>query len=102
MKLGIIARSCLLLVVAAGCTPPLRVRHVDPEDFYREQTTNVLSSNDVSDVTRTVLRRHDLLEQYRDKPADTIAALHGALVAGRGGSDEIFALAELSLFRAER
>jgi hypothetical protein len=47
-----------------------------------------------------VLRRHEL-EGYGDEPEHTITALR-ELVQGTGGKDEIFALAELSLFRAQQ
>src|SRR6185369_14109099 len=46
--------------------------------------------------------RHDLLDRYRAEPEQTIAALRESLVQGTGGQDEIFALAELSLFRAQQ
>ena len=73
-----------------------------PTDFYREQTESALSAATVSEFTRTVLRRHDLLEHYVAHPDQTIATLRETVVGGAGGQDEIFALAELSLFRAQR
>ncbi len=90
-----------LLFLVAACGPPLHVRRVTPTDFYREQSESALSGPDVSDWTRTVLRRHDLLERYEDDPDGSIAALRESVVQGRGDGDELFALAELSLYRAQ-
>ena len=103
-RVASLPRAALLatLILVAACASPLRVRRVAPADFYREQTGSALSSSDVSELTRTVLRRHDLLDDYKDEPDQAIAALRESLVRGTAGRDDIFALAELSLFRAQR
>ena len=85
---------CLL---AAGCTPPLSANRVKPAEFYRQQTESVLSSGDPSEITRTVLRRHDLLEHYEQQPEQTLGALRQSAFQGNGGRDEIFALAQIPL-----
>lgn len=102
MRFAKIVVPTLLVVSTAGCFAPLQVKHVDPARFYSDQTRNVLSSNDVSDLTRITLRRHDLLDRYEKQPAEAIAALHESLVDGTGGSYEIFSLAELSYYRGEK
>jgi hypothetical protein len=78
------------------------VRRVPAVELYRAESSSALTSSDVSETTRAVLRRHDLLERYRDEPEQTIAALRESLVQGTGRGDEVFALAELSLFRAQQ
>jgi len=89
-------------VLASACAAPLRVERVRPSDFYRGQVSNALSSGDVSELTRIALRRHDLLDRYHDEPDQAIAVLRDSVVQGVGGRDELFALAELSLYRASR
>lgn len=63
-----------VLVLGSACEPPLRVRRVTPADYYREETRSALSSGDVSDLTRMVLRRHDLLAHYEDEPDSWLRA----------------------------
>ena len=89
-----------VLVLAAGCAAPLRVQRVAPGEFYRSQVSNAISSGDVSEFTRIVLRRQDLLDRYKEEPDRSIADLRESIIQGVGGRDEIFALAELSLYRA--
>lgn len=91
-----------IAVLASACAAPLRVQRVKPADFYREQVRNALSSSDVSEFTRIALRRHDLLDKYEEEPDRSIATLRESVIQGTGGRDEIFALAELSLYRALR
>jgi pimeloyl-ACP methyl ester carboxylesterase len=90
------------LVLAASCAAPLRVRQVSATRFYVEQSQSALSSRDVSEHTRTVLRRHDLLNRYEADPDGTAAALREHRIAGFAGREELFALAEISLFHAQR
>lgn len=94
--------AALLVTGFVGCGPPLRVYKVAPDAFYREQIHSTLSSDDLSDVTRIVLRRHSLLDQYKDDPEATVDRLLETFRAGSGGAEELFAMAELSLWQAER
>jgi pimeloyl-ACP methyl ester carboxylesterase len=91
-----------LLLAGGGCAAPLRVQHVDPQAHYRELSDNVLSSGDLSEFTRIVLRRHDVLDQYEHETHATLAKLLTVATKDRGRSDEVFALAELAFFEAER
>lgn len=90
-----------LVLVVSGCAPPLRVQQVPPEVFYREQTRNILSSWDVSDASLTVLRQHSLLDYYQRDPQGAIETLNESVRRGSGGSDELFAMAELALMDAQ-
>ena len=76
------AAALVALVVVAACAPPLCVQRVAAVEHYGKESANALVSSDVSETTRTVLRRHDLLERYRDEPDQTIAALRESLVSG--------------------
>ncbi len=97
-----VAVLAALALASGGCAAPLHVHHVDPQEYYRAQLTNALSSKDLSELTRTVLRRHDLLARYELETDATLAKLRASVTSGRGGSDEIFALTELTFFQAER
>ena len=48
-----------------------------------------------------VLRRYNLVELYDDQPAVALWQLREVLVSGRGGSDELYAIAELTYLYAE-
>ncbi len=52
--------------------------------------------------TEIVLNRHDLHERFAKDPEAALGALHQIVVSGRGGADEIAALAELSFLHAEK
>jgi pimeloyl-ACP methyl ester carboxylesterase len=99
MHLAVLAA---LALASGGCAAPLHVHQVDPQEYYRAQLTNALSSKGISELTRTVLRRHDLLARYELETDATLAKLRALVTSGRGGSDEIFALTELAFFQAER
>jgi pimeloyl-ACP methyl ester carboxylesterase len=105
MRISTATSTCtaaLLVASLAGCGPPLRVDTVAPDTFYREQIHSTLSSDELSDATRIALRRHSLLENYEDDPEATVGRLLDSWRAGSGGANELFAMAELSLWQAER
>jgi pimeloyl-ACP methyl ester carboxylesterase len=89
-------------ITATGCSPLVGVKHLSSRDANHAMTSNVLSTDNLSVPTRIALRRHNLLEQFDDKPADAIAQLHRAVVSEGVPNDGLFALAELSFFYAEK
>jgi pimeloyl-ACP methyl ester carboxylesterase len=89
-------------VLATGCAPLVGVKRLSARDVGRSYTSNVLSTDDLSDATRIALRRHNLVEQFDDKPEDALAQLHRAVLSEGTANDDLFALAELSFFHAER
>lgn len=89
-------------VLATGCAPLVGVKHLSSRNANRAMTSNVLSTDDLSAPTRIALRRHNLIEQFDDKPEDAIAQLHRAVVSQGVPNDDLFALAELSFFFAEK
>src|SRR5580700_7179612 len=97
--LTVVLLCCLAI---AGCTTPISVERVDPQVVYQQQTSNVLAGGDLSQSSRIVLTRWDLNERFATDPEAAIAVLHAKLADGTAGSDEIFALAELSLRNAQR
>ena len=98
-RLAALLLVCRLIV---GCTTPVGVERVDPQALYRTVTRNVLSSGKLSESTRIVLTRWDLTGQFAANPEAALAALQSAVASGIAGSDEVFALAELSFQHAER
>jgi pimeloyl-ACP methyl ester carboxylesterase len=93
---------CFLPLLLATCAVPVTVERVDPRTVHRELTANVLTVGEESNASRIVLYRWDLTELFESDPEEALAQLHAAVVGGRAGRDELFALAELSFLHAER
>jgi len=87
-------------VLGAGCETPVGVKRVSPEQVQRVLTRSVLSSGELSQSTKNVLYRRDLVERFDDDPEAALADLHALVVAGRENRDDVFALAELSFYHA--
>lgn len=98
-------RSLALLVglaLAVGaCGAPVGVKRADPRTVHRMLTSNVLTSGGLSTPTENVLQRRGLYDRFARDPEGTLADLHTAVATGRGGRDDVAALAELSFFHAE-
>ncbi len=83
------------LVLFSGCATPIGVNQVSPREAYQDAYANPLNSGVLSDQSRYVLNRYDLLKKSHKEPALTIAALHEkALHDDRG--DILYTLAECS------
>lgn len=98
-------RAIAVLALSAGvvgCGAPMSLERVKPDEFYREQNISALASDDLSEPTRIVLRRHGLLESYEDEPEAAVRALLASVRDATGGAAELFALSELSLWLGER
>ena len=95
------AWAALLLLLLAGCGPPIQVNRMDPRDVQHELTSNVISTGNLSDQTQIVLRRHDLAVLFAKDPEAAVADLHRTAVAEDANPDLLFALAELSFLHAE-
>ena len=91
-QLGLLA--CLLFALAA-CSAPVKVDRVDLRTAYDDLNRTALSSDQLSEATRTVLRRAALLEVFDYQPDAAITALRDqAIVTGMHWPD-LYALAEL-------
>ncbi|MDX2168146.1 MAG: alpha/beta hydrolase [Deltaproteobacteria bacterium] len=91
----------LLALGLLGCGVPVTVSREDPRTVHRELTRNVLTANQASDASRNVLYQWGLYEAFSDRPAATLVALHRIVASGKGTSNDVFALAELSFMHAE-
>ena len=92
---------CLALL-AAGCSAPIGVRRLSSRDQQRQLAGNALTTDEPSDAAQIVLRRYNLAATYRDQPRLALITLHEVALWNDGGSDALFALAELSYRYAER
>jgi pimeloyl-ACP methyl ester carboxylesterase len=85
----------------SGCATPISVDHVDIQTAYSINTASALSTGAPSEASNTVLRRHGLLDRFEAEPAVVLAELHKNLKPV-DDDDQLFALAELSLFHAQQ
>ena len=92
----------LLVVAVAGCAPAVGTRRIGARAANRAMTSNLLSTGEVSEATQVVLRRYNLLDQFDGMPESTLGQLHRIVAQGDASNEDLFALAELSFFHAER
>jgi len=89
------------VILLAGCATPIGIKQVSPRDSYRELMANPLTEGVASNSTKIVLRRFNLVGEYKSDPSSVIAFLHDkALHDDR--RDTLYALAELSYLYGER
>ncbi len=83
----------IFLVLLSGCATPVGVNKVSPLEAYQDANANPLNAKVLSNQSKYVLERYDLLEKFGKEPAVTIAILHEkALQDDRG--DILYTLAE--------
>jgi pimeloyl-ACP methyl ester carboxylesterase len=100
-QLGLLA--CLLFALAvAACSAPVKVDRVDLRTAYDELNRTALSSDQLSEATRTVLRRAALLEVFDNRPDDAITALRAQAIATGMRWPDLYALAELNYYEGRR
>ena len=84
-----------LTLAVAGCATPVRVARVDPREVERQLDSDVISTHQLSEATRIVLHRANLLERFDTDPEGAIASLHRTITAGPADPDMLFALTEM-------
>src|SRR6516225_540341 len=95
--------ACLLFSIAlAACSAPVKVERVDLQTAYDDLDRTALSSDQLSDTTRTVLRRAALLDTFDAQPDTVIAALRTQAIATGMHWPDLYALAEMSYFEGTR
>src|SRR5262249_17004251 len=77
------------------------VELANPRAVQRELDASALAGDRASAPTQEFLTRQSLRERFRRDPDATLAELHAGL-APSGDMDRLYALAELSLLRADR
>lgn len=100
-QIGLLA-FLLFAVGLAACSAPVKVDRVDLRSAYDDLNRTALSSDELSEPTRTVLRRADLLETFDHWPNETIAALRDQAIATGMHWPDLYALAELNYSEGRR
>jgi pimeloyl-ACP methyl ester carboxylesterase len=94
--------SLLLMLALTACSPPVEVERVDLRTAYDELDRTALSSDQLSEVTRTVLRREALLDDFDASPEATIAALRARAITSGMPWPDLYALSEMSYHEGSR
>jgi pimeloyl-ACP methyl ester carboxylesterase len=96
-------RGLLLALLCVGCSsPPLSVKRATPDATRISLAQNAVSTGELSMATRIALRLHGLTSLHEQDELAAITMLHERVAAGQGGSDEYYALAELSFHYARK
>jgi hypothetical protein len=94
--------SLLFALALAACSTPVKVDRVDLRTAYDDLNRAALSSDQLSEATRTVLRRAALLEVFDYWPDATITTLRAQAIATGMRWPDLYALAELSYYEGCR
>ena len=92
----------MFALTLAACSAPVSVDRVDLRSAYDDLNRTALSSDQLSEATRTVLRRAALLEVFDYRPADAITALRAQAIATGMLWPDLYALAELNYYEGRR
>src|SRR5215831_5746494 len=92
----------LFAIALAACSAPVQVDRVDLHTAYEDLNRTALSSNQLSETTRTVLRRAALLDTFDAQPDTVIATLRAQAIATGMHWPDLYALAETSYFEGRR
>ena len=85
-----------LSLLLAACAAPVQVDRVDLRSAYDELNRTALSSDQLSEFTRTVLRRAALLDYFDAQPDATIVALRAQAIGSGMPWPDLYALSEMS------
>src|SRR5436309_857283 len=91
--------SVVILLLLAACAAPVQVDRVDLRSSYDELNRTALSSDELSEDTRTVLRRAALLDYFDAQPDATIVALRAQAIAAGMPWPDLSALSEISHYQ---
>ena len=96
-------QCCLLFAVGlAACSAPVKVERVDLQTAYAELNRTALSGDQLSETTRTVLRRAALLDLFDSQPETAIATLRTQAIATGMHWPDLYALSEMSYAEGRR
>ena len=93
--------SLLLILVLSGCAGPIGVSRVSPQNSYTLSTDNALGAEKISDNTKAVLQRYNLLKELTKDPLNALEILND-ISKTDDRRDVLFALAELSYLQGEK
>jgi hypothetical protein len=92
----------LFAAALAGCSAPVTVERVDLRTAYEDLNRTALSGSQLSEATRTVLRRAALLDTFDAQPDTVIATLRAQAITNGMHWPDLYALAEMSYFEGRR
>ena len=90
----------LAIMVLSGCAGPIGVTRVSPQDSYNISTDNALGAGKMSESTKAVLQRYNLLDQLAEDPLKAIRTLQD-IARSDDRRDLLFALSEISYLQGE-
>ncbi len=93
--IGLLIGLCLAVTLAA-CSAPVGVERVSLDVAYANLNRTALSSSQLSEPTRAVLRNAVLLDDFDTQPEAAIAALRAQAIANGMKWPELYALAEMN------
>jgi hypothetical protein len=100
-RIGLLTVFLLALVLAA-CSAPVKVERVSLRTAYEDLNRTALSTDQLSEATRTVLRRAALLDTFDTQPDAAIAALRAQAIATGMHWPDLYALAEMNYAQGRR
>ena len=96
-------QCCLLFAVGlAACSAPVKVERVDLQTAYEDLNRTALSGDQLSETTRTVLRRAALLDLFDSQPETAIATLRTQTISTGMHWPDLYALSEMSYAEGRR
>jgi pimeloyl-ACP methyl ester carboxylesterase len=90
-----------MLCLAACSGTPVAVYRIDPQAVQRQLDSNVLSTGNLSLETQVLLQRLGLWNLWKSNPEMALALLRRIAIADPTQPDYLFALAEMSFWKAE-
>jgi pimeloyl-ACP methyl ester carboxylesterase len=96
-----VAALLVLCLTLAACGMPVSVERMDARTVQTELTSNALTTGRLSESTRIVLRRLDLLDVYNEDRPAAIRSLTIIQAADIDNRDLLYALAEMAFLQAE-
>ena len=97
----LITITLALVFCLVGCATPIGVKKVGMRKAYQEINANVLNGEGLSEETKIVLHRFDLLERFKKDSAASISFIH-KMATKDTRRDLRFALAELCYSYGEK
>ena len=90
------------LSLAACSSAPVTVERVSLRAAYEQSNRTALSSDQLSDTTRSILRRAGLVEVFEADPTTAIALQRGRAIGAGMDWPDLYALAEMSYLEGQR
>jgi pimeloyl-ACP methyl ester carboxylesterase len=91
----------IILIISAGCSTPVGVKPLNPQEAYRNSMAGPLSEGTPGYSTTIILNRFDLADRFEDDPVSAITKLH-EIAMKDNRRDLLFALSELAYINGEK